>query len=621
MMNAISLLTDRLRKGLRQAPYLLRALGLVWEAAPHTTVGWLILLLIQGLLPVATVYLTRALVNRLVAATDGNISAGSLWITVQPVLGLVLALIAIMVVSEATRSLLSYLRTIQAEAVRDHIAALVQRQSMRVDIAFYDSPAYFDQLHRARYEALSKPTALLENMGSLLQNGLTLIAMALVLIPYGWWLPLALIASSLPAFYIVFSQRLALHRWRMRTTERERQASYFFWLQTARESASEMRLFALGDHFRTRYAQLRTQLRGERAQLAKQQALGELAAGAGALAITAGVMVWMIRQAIRGMITLGDVALFYQAFSQGQRLVRTLLTSMGEIYTNSLFLTDLFAFLELEPTVKAPAHPQEIKAESALTLQLDHVTFRYPDSSRLALDDFTLTIPGGKITAIVGMNGAGKSTLAKLLCRFYDVEEGRIMLDGTDLHDLSPAELRNHITVLFQQPLQYNASVAENIALGDLTSAASRADIEAAAFAANAVEPIERLPAGYDTLLGKWFAGGTDLSVGEWQRIALSRAYLRQTPIMILDEPTSAMDPWAEADWLERFRLLASGRTAVIITHRFTTARYADIIHVMEVGRIVESGSHEELLAHGGRYAQSWRTQMRHRSFKENNFP
>ena len=224
-----------------------------------------------------------------------------------------------------------------------------------------------------------------------------------------------------------------------------------------------------------------------------------------------------------------------------------------------------------------------------------------------------MTIAAGQIAALVGPNGAGKSTLIKLLCRFYDPEAGRVTLDGIELSAFALDELRRHITVLFQEPVHYHATAAENIAMGDLAATPSRGQIEDAARAAGAHGPIVHLPEGYDTLLGKWF-GGAELSVGEWQRVSLARAFLRRGEIVILDEPTSAMDSWAEADWLARFRQLVAGRTAIIITHRFTTAMHADVIHVMADGQVVESGTHQELLAMGGRYAQSWLQQMRESS-------
>jgi ATP-binding cassette subfamily B protein len=295
--------------------------------------------------------------------------------------------------------------------------------------------------------------------------------------------------------------------------------------------------------------------------------------------------------------------------------MRTLLENAGQLYGNSLFLGNLFEFLALQPKIVCrdgtpwpPVH--EVKAG----ISFKGVSFSYPDATSNALDDFTMTIPSGKIVAIVGPNGAGKSTLLKLLCRFYDPDNGRIEIDGRDLRDFATDDLRKLITVLFQQPFHYNATVRENVLYGDLKLQSSDAQIEAAIRAAGAEEIVARLPQQEQTLLGRWFAGGTELSVGEWQRIALARAFLRQAPIIILDEPTSALDPWAEADWLERFRELARGRTSIIITHRFTTAMHADVIHVMDRGSIVESGSHHRLLEQSGLYAESWSRQMMSRA-------
>jgi ATP-binding cassette subfamily B protein len=228
----------------------------------------------------------------------------------------------------------------------------------------------------------------------------------------------------------------------------------------------------------------------------------------------------------------------------------------------------------------------------------------------MVLDNFSLDIPAGGIVALVGDNGAGKSTLIKLLCRFYDPDKGRITVDDLDVKELDIEAWRRRITVLFQEPVHYHATAAENIAQGDLAATPERAVIEQAARDSGAHSPIMKLPEGYETLLGRWF-GGADLSVGEWQRLALARAFLRRADIIVLDEPTSAMDSWAEADWLARFRNLAAGRTVLIITHRFTTAMHADVIHVMAAGRIIESGTHAELLQRGGRYGQSWHQQMR----------
>jgi ATP-binding cassette subfamily B protein len=288
-------------------------------------------------------------------------------------------------------------------------------------------------------------------------------------------------------------------------------------------------------------------------------------------------------------------------------LTRTLLDSVGRIYQNSLFLTNLFDFLALEPKVVTPPAPAKVPSQRPCSIELRGVSFCYPGSSRAALNNFNLEVPAGSVTAVVGPNGAGKSTLIKLLCRFYDPDQGQVYLDGIDIRTLSVDDLRASITVLFQQPLHFNATASQNIALGKV--AALREEIEDVAKAAAADGIIRQLPGGYDQLLGKWFEDGAELSVGEWQRIALARAFLRNAPLILLDEPTSAMDPWAEADWLARFRELARGRTAILITHRFTTARLADCIHVMADGGICESGSHEDLIAHDGLYAQWWNAQ------------
>jgi ATP-binding cassette subfamily B protein len=317
-------------------------------------------------------------------------------------------------------------------------------------------------------------------------------------------------------------------------------------------------------------------------------------------------MAW---RAVRGLASLGDLALFYQAFQQGLRLTRSLLENVGQLYYNSLFLGNLFEFLALEPEVKDPALPAPAPVGLHSGIRFRHVTFHYPGSQQFTLRNLNLMIPAGRIAALVGPNGAGKSTLVKLLCRFYDPDAGRVELDGADLRSFSIEELRRLVTVLFQEPVRYNATAWENVALGDAAGSPDAEEIEAAARAAGAEEVIARLPRRYNTLLGKCFMDGDELSAGEWQRLALARAFVRPAPILILDEPTGAMDPWAETEWLDRLRPLVAGRTTLVITHRLTTAMRADIIYVMAEGRLEEWGSHEELLARGGLYARSWSAQ------------
>ncbi|HEV8189334.1 MAG TPA: ABC transporter ATP-binding protein [Pyrinomonadaceae bacterium] len=605
MFNSVKILSSKLRKALAQLPNLPRALDLVWSVARPWTIAWILLLIVQGLLPAAVVYLTKLVV-------DGLVRANGSWPAMRDVLLRVLILGGLLLLMEIVRNAINWVRTVQTELLQDHITALIHEKSVTVDLAFYELADYYDHLHRARTEARYRPVALLGNLGALLQNSITLIAMGAILIPLGPWLAIALLLSTLPAFFVVIHYALAEYQWRQRTTTDDRRSWYYDWIMTTAEAAAEIRLFALGKYFHSHHKDLRRKLRGERLELMRRQSLAELAASLIALLIVGAAMLLMIWRALMYSVTLGELALVYAAFNQGQGLMRTLLENAGQLYGNSLFLGNLFDFLSLKSSERShPSARAAIRGRPSVapTIALNNVSFAYPDASTNALDNFTLSIPSGKIIALVGPNGAGKSTLLKLLCRFYDPNEGSITIDNQNIKDIPTDDLRRLITVLFQQPFHYNTTVRDNILYGDLNLEASDAQLDAAIKAAGASEIVSRLANREQTLLGRWFPGGTELSVGEWQRIALARAFLRRAPIIILDEPTSALDPWAEADWLERFRKLAYGRTSIIITHRFTTAMYADVIHVMDRGRIVESGSHQRLLDQNGLYAESWARQ------------
>jgi ATP-binding cassette, subfamily B, bacterial len=598
--------STKLRQAVTQVAELPKVLRLIWAAAGNWMFAWIILLVIQGVLPAATVYLTRLLVDNLV----GVVGAGLSWQTAQPIVFPAALMVLIMILSEVLQSANEWVNTAQSELVQDHISGLVHQQSIAIDYGCYESSDYNDYLSRAREGASERSLALLEGTGSLLQNGITLVAIAVILIPYGAWLPIVLAASALPAFAVILRLNLKQYEWSQRTTTDRRRLQYYEFLLTTSWTAAELRLFNLGPYLKSSYQTLRQQLRRQQLGILRSQTLGRLGAGLVALVVTGGVLLWMGRQVLLGVMTLGDLALFYQSFKQGQGIIKTLLGSLGKIYKNSLFIGNLFEFLHLQPQIIDPPAPQPVPIPLRQGIRFNQVTFRYPHSATPVLENFNLTIPAGKIVAIVGDNGAGKSTLMKLLCRLYDPESGSIEIDGIDIRSFSVASLRQLITVLFQFPVPYHFTAAQNIAIGDLSQSHSPHDIEAAARGAGIHDRLLRLPQGYESMLGKWFPGGTDLSGGEWQRLALARAFLKKAEVMILDEPTSAMDPWAEFDWLERFRTMAADQTAIVITHRFTLAMRTDRIHVMRAGKIVESGSHDELIAQAGFYAESWKAQM-----------
>ena len=592
----------------RQLPYIPTALKMVWAAAPGYTSVWLVLLVAQGLLPVATVYLTRTAVNSL-AAVVADINQETLW---QATWGVSL-LVGTTLASQLLSSFNQWIQSAQSEQVTDYIKERVHDKAISLDMSYFETPLFYDMLHRAKAQASSMPLTLVKSLGGIIQNSLTLVAMMGILLPYGTWVPFALIAGTIPAVIVVTRLNRQINQWRNERAPLQREISYYEHMATNLATAAELRLFALGPLFIGRFRTGQKQLRQENLTFLRRQIGTQLLAkliSMLTIGTTLAILAW---KTITTGGTLGDLALFYQAINQGQRLSSTLLNSFGSIYSNLLFLENLFLFLELEPHIPEPAEGSNTPVPFQDKIEIQQISFIYPGSERKALDQFSLTIPAGKIVAIVGENGAGKSTLIKLLTRLYDPTEGRITLDGRDLRDLPLANLRRLYTILFQTSVQYHQTVYENIAMGDWNSQPSRDAVQTAAIAAGADTPISKLPQGLDSMLGKRFAG-SELSLGEWQRVALARAFLRQSNVIILDEPTSSMDSWAEAAWLARFRDLAAGKTAVIITHRFTTAMQADIIHVMVGGQVTESGTHEELLVQNGHYATSWRAQSQNQA-------
>ena len=592
------------RSQLGQLRFVPRALKFIWDAAAGWTMASLVILIVQGLLPVLTVLLTRSVIDSLVVAIESN---GD-WETIRPSLVYILLMGGVLIVNELIGNLKSYVDTYMVDRTKDYMFRYIHEKTSSVDMEYYESAAYYDQLSRASSDAMTQPISLLNNITSFLQRVITLVAMIGILFSFAWWIPLLLLLGALPSFGVSVYLSRRIFKWRLLNTLNQRRLGYYNRVLTSDKAAAELRLYQLDEHFKPAHTELRRQLRSERLAIHSRGLLGQMGASLSGMLALAIAMAWVGWRALAGTFSLGDVTMFWQAVNQGRQLIRNLLGSVDSIYRNLLFLEDLFQFLDTEPRMVDPVEPVEVPTLKK-DIVLKDITFYYPGSKRTALENFNLTIPKGKIVAIVGENGAGKSTLLKLLCRFYDPQQGNIFWDGVNLKAVMQADLRRHVSVLFQQPFAYHNSAANNIRFGDLSKEVTQSDIENAARAGGAHAIISDLPEGYDTILGKWF-GNTELSVGEWQRVALARAFMRNADLVILDEPTSAMDSWAENEWMGRFRNLVKGRTAVIITHRFTTAMQADIIHVMIDGRVVESGTHNELVALGGRYAESWQQQM-----------
>lgn len=584
-----------------------RSFRLIWTASQLHTTAWVVLLLIQGILPGLLVYLTKLVVDSLVAAVN---SQGS-WEKTRPALFYIAATAIVMLLTEVFQSLLEMVRTAQADIIQDFVKGLIHDKSATIDMAHFESHEYHDRLEQATTEGASRPLSLLESIGGSIQNTITLLLVAGLLLQYSVWLPLVLLISALPAFVIVLRYDREYNKWWKGTTGERRWIQYFDIMLTHQSAVAELRAFNLNPHFHTSYQNLRRRLRIDKLDQMRRLGIAKLFAGIVSLCILGAAVGWMGWKTLYGALTLGDLALFYQAVNRSQGLMRTLLGSLGQMIKNSLFLNVLFEFLDLESKITDPESPVATPGNLKEGIRLSNVTFCYPGTKRAVFEDFSLFIPAGKAVAIVGENGSGKTTLIKLICRFYDPEGGSIKFDGVDIRNFSVKELLKMITITYQMPLNYHATVSESIAMGDLEASASAEEIEQVSRSAGAHDFISRLPDKYNTPLGKVNADGADLSGGEWQRLALARAYFRKAPIVLLDEPTSFMDSWAESDWFKRLRQLIKNRTAILITHRFTIAMRADIIFVMDQGKIVESGTHSELIERDGLYAKSWKEQMR----------
>jgi ATP-binding cassette subfamily B protein len=430
-----------------------------------------------------------------------------------------------------------------------------------------------------------------------------------LLFSFHWGVGAVLFVAAVPGVLTQVKYAMQMYRWQRKQTPLERQTAYFNWMLTGDLFAKELRLFGWGPMFMNRYREARMQLRKEKFGIAIRRSIAAFAAQAGVVLVVVASYAFIAYRAVHGAITLGDMVMYFAAFQRGLANLQQVFGGLASLYEDGLFITNLYEFLDLKRNVKEPEHPRAFPKPIQSGIVFDRVGFQYPSDSRKVLDGISLNVRRGETVALVGANGSGKTTLIKLLCRLYDPTDGVIRLDGMDLREFDTAGLRREIGVVFQDYVRYNLTARENIWFGDLARPSDDQGIVAAARKSGAHNVLQRFDRGYDTMLGKWFEDGEELSTGEWQKLALARAFLRDAQIVILDEPTSAMDAKTEYEVFHKFRELSRGRTAIIISHRFSTVRMADRIFVVAGGRITESGTHDELLRAAGQYARLFETQ------------
>ena len=576
-----------------------RTLRVVWESSPGWTLASAALVIVQSLMPLAVLYLLKLIIDAVTAGAAVTDRAGAF----RHVVLLVSLAGGSILVTVLCRSLADLVKEAQSRVVTDYVSDLIHAKSVEVDLAYYENPAYHDTLFRAQEEAPWRPTSIVAGLMQFGQNGITFLGMAGLLFSLHWGAAVVICLACAPGVLIRVKYAGEMFRWHRNSTEMERRSWYFHEVLTNGTFAKEIRLFGLGPLFIGWFRDLRRQLRDAKLKIQKRRSLFELIGQASGTIAIVGLLALIAYKTLYGAITIGSMVMYYQAFQRAQASLQEMLTSIAGLYEDNLFISNFYEFLDLKPKLTPPPRPVSFPRPITSGIDFSHVSFCYPGAARAALKDVSLTVAPGKVVALVGENGSGKTTLIKLLCRFYDPTEGSISIDGKDLKEMDAGSLRRGISVIFQDYVRYNLSARENIWLGNIDVESRNGSIAAAARRTGAHDFVERLPHGYDTVLGSWFEAGSELSVGEWQKVALARAFLRDAGLVVLDEPTSSMDAKAEYQVFAAFRELLNGRTGIVISHRFSTVRLADYIYVLADGSIAESGTHAELVRLCGTYA------------------
>lgn len=583
--------------------YARRSLDVVWRSSHGLTIALGLLTLVASAVPPAIALAGKGIVDSVVAGSrDQTIR----WVAVE--LGLVV------LQATLTRGLM-LTRSILGSRLGTDVNVSILERSIGLELRHFEDPEFYDKLTRARREASSRPVSLVTESFSLVQNLLTLVGYGALLLRYSPWAVLVLLVATIPATIAEMRYSKTAFRLRNWRSPESRRLMYLEYVLANDEHAKEVKLFGLGPLFLGRYKELAERFHREDSRLATRRSIVTHLLSLVATFTFYGAYASMALLAALGSLTLGNMTMYVLAFRNGQQAFQSILGGIGSIYEHNLYMSNLFSYLDdtAPPVLPASSPPSSTPARAPTSesgIRLDGVSFRYPGKEDWVLRDIDLFVPRGQSIAIVGANGAGKTTLVKLVTRLYHPTEGRVLLDGKDLHDWDERELRSRFGVVFQDFNQYQLKLRENVGVGSVDHLDDEPRIARAVARGGAEAVVSALASGIETPLGRWFQDGAELSGGQWQKLALARAFMReQADILVLDEPTASLDAEAEAAVFSRFRELAEGRTTIIISHRFPTVRMADRILVLENGKITEDGTHAALLADDKTYARLYRLQ------------